>query len=239
MSAWQVSGFHCEGTTVTDVTSLDKPSRSSWRDASLVRVLGSGLGWYLFGLSMTLLQLSTLTVVSIGGSCASGGPYQIAVPCPESVAAFAPLSVFGGLIAVGLWVYLAQGFGMPLPVWAWTILFCGLGALFLAAFFATGDPVGLILGIMFEIMGLVPLVIELRGSAQRVFVGQVSATGRQFYEGDRARTTLMSRRSPNPDGAVRPTALNWIASVGIALLCGAGGYLTAVAWFGSLAAVPQ
>jgi len=224
---------------VTDVTSLDTPSRSSWRDASLVRVLGSGLGWYLFGLSMTLLQLSTLTVVSIGGSCASGGPYQIAVPCPESVAAFAPLSVFGGLIAVGLWVYLAQGFGMPLPVWAWTILFCGLGALFLAAFFATGDPVGLILGIMFEIMGLVPLVIELRGSAQRVFVGQVSATGRQFYEGDRARTTLMSRRSPNPDGAVRPTALNWIASVGIALLCGAGGYLTAVAWFGSLAAVPQ
>ncbi len=187
---------------------------------------------------MTLLQLSTFAVMSVGGSCASGGPYQIAVPCPDSVAAFAPLSVFGGLIAVGIAIYLAQGFGMPLAVWSWTILFCGLGTLFLIEFFATGDPVGLILGIMFEIMGLVPLVIELRGSGQRVFVGQVSAAGRQFYEGDRARSTLMSRRSPNPEGAVRPTALNWIASIGIAMVCAAGGYLTAVAWFGTLAA-PQ
>jgi hypothetical protein len=187
---------------------------------------------------MTLLQLSTFAVMSVGGSCASGGPYQIAVPCPDSVAAFAPLSVFGGLIAVGLSIYLAQGFGMPLTVWAWTILFCALGALFLAAFFATGDIVGLLLGIMFEIMGLVPLVIELRASPQRVFVGQFTASGQQFYEGTRARTTMLSRRSTNPEGSARPTALNWIASIGIAAVCGVGGYYAAIAWFGTLAA-PQ
>jgi hypothetical protein len=153
------------------------------------------VSWFLFSLCFTLLFLSSVTVIGLGGFCASGGPYAIATECPDSVVAFTPLSVFGGLIAVGLSVFLAQGFGTPLVTWAWPILFCGLGLAFLGGFVSQGDLTGLFLGIMFEVMGFVPLVLELRGSPQRVFLGQFSASGVQFYEGDGARKSMMSFRA--------------------------------------------
>mgnify|MGYP001149551442 CR=1 FL=1 len=75
---------------------------SPWMTSPLARLAGSALSWFLFALSFTLLFLVSYTVLALGGSCASGGPYEIAVQCPEGVAAFAPLSIFGGLIAVGI-----------------------------------------------------------------------------------------------------------------------------------------
>lgn len=121
---------------------------------------------------------------------------------------------------------------MPLAPWAWTILFCGLGGLFLVAFFASGDVTALLLGLMFEVMGLIPLVLELRGSPQRVFLGQRAADGTQFFEGERARRTLMSPSRPNPEGAVTPSIANWAMSIGIAVVCSGAGYYLARAWFG-------
>jgi len=200
-----------------------------------VRVIASFVTWFLFALCMTLLVLSTFTVMSLGGSCASGGPYVIAVPCPDSVAAFTPLSIIGGLVSVGLGFFFTAGFGMPLATWSWPILFCGLGGIFLLEFFATGDPTGLILGLMFEIMGLVPLVLEFRGSPQRVFIGQFTAGGVQFYEGERARRSLLSPRSPNPEGAVRPGVLHWVVALGLAIVGSFLGYQVAMMWFLSFA----
>ena len=197
-----------------------------------MRVLGSAVSWFLFALCFTLLYLSSTIVLGLGGFCASGGPYVIAVECPDSVVAFTPLSIFGGLIAVGIGVFLAQGFGTPLVTWAWPILFCGLGIGFLTEFFGTGDPTGLIIGVMFEIMGIVPLIIEFRGSVQRVFLGQFTVRGIQFYEGDRARRSMLSPQTPNPEDAVPPTLGNWAASLLILVVAGGAGIELGRAAFG-------
>ena len=197
----------------------------------MTRVLGSAASWFIFALSFTLLFNVSIVVMSIGGSCASGGPYEIAVECPDGVAAFAPLSIFGGLIAVGISLFLAQGFGTPLITWGWPILFIGLGGAFLMAFFFAGDITGLIIGGLFVIMGLAPLVLELRGSAQRVFLGKRAANGVQFYKGENARRSLMSPTTPNPEGAVRPTTAHWLIALAIPVLFGVLGYFLARAWF--------
>lgn len=213
------------------------PPRTSWRDSSFVRVAGSALGWFVFVLSFTLLFQVSFSVMALGGSCASGGPYEIAVECPDAVALFAPVSIFMGLAGVFAGLYLSQGFGTPLQTWAWPILFCGLGAAFLYAFFASGDPVGLIIGLMFEIMGVVPLIIEFRGSLQRVFIGIRTAAGNRFYEGPRARRSMLSPGEPNPEGSAPPTAGDVLLALAIAIGAGVLGYFVAGLWFASVAAV--
>lgn len=192
---------------------------------------GSAASWFLFSLSFTLLYQVSITVMSLGGSCASGGPYEIAVECPDNVAAFAPLSIFGGLIAVGIGVFFAQGFGTPLGTWAWPVLFVGLGSAFMLAFIFGQDIIGLILGGMFIIMGLVPLVLEIRGSVQRIFIGQRDAAGAQFYEGPRARRSLLSPAAPNPEGAVQVTAGHWVVALAITIVSAGLGWLLGLSWF--------
>ena len=212
------------------------PARTNWRDSPLVRVAGSAIGWFVFVLSFTLLFQVSFSVMALGGSCASGGPYEIAVECPESVALFAPLSIFMGLAGVFIGIFLSQGFGTPLQTWAWPILFCGLGAAFLYAFFAAGDPVGLIIGIMFEIMGLVPLLIEFRGSWQRPFLGIRNVVGNRFYEGERARRSMLSPGTPNPEGSLPATAGDWLLVVVVTAVSAFLGYWVGGLWFASVAA---
>jgi hypothetical protein len=173
--------------------------------------------------------------MALGGSCASGGPYEIAVECPDAVNLFAPLSIFMGLAAVALGAFLSRGFGTPLTTWAWPILFCGLGSAFLVEFVATGDPVGLIIGGMFELMGAIPLILEVRASPQRVLLGQRSATGAQFYEGERARRSLLAPRAPNPEGARRAGFGDWLLALAITVVFSLLGYWVAGTWFASVA----
>lgn len=216
---------------MTDYSS-SVPQRLSWRSSALVRVAGSAVSWFLFALCFTLLFLSSTAVIGLGGFCASGGPYVIAVQCPDSVVAFTPLSIIGGLIAVALWMFLAQGFGTPLTTWAWPILFCGLGVAFLTSFVQYQEPTGLIVGVLFELMGIAPLIIEVRGSVQRVLIGQFSATGAQFYEGERARRSMMSPKAPNPDGSIKATAGSWALALGVLLVAIVAGIFAARALFG-------
>ncbi|MEQ1736121.1 MAG: hypothetical protein ABL886_06950, partial [Rhodoglobus sp.] len=196
-----------------------------WRKSPLVRIVGSAGSWFLFSLSFSLLFQVTITVMALGGTCASGGPYEIAVECPDNVAAFAPLSIFGGLLSVGVSLFLAQGFGTPLSAWAWPVLFVGLGGAFLLAFVSSLDWVGLFIGVPFVLMGLAPIVLELRGSVQRVLLGQFAADGRQFYEGEGARKSLLSPNEPNPAGSVVPTAGHWM----LALVLSVGGIVASLA----------
>ncbi|MFM9876858.1 MAG: hypothetical protein ACKVOG_03275 [Rhodoglobus sp.] len=76
-----------------------------------------------------------------------------------------------------------------------------------------------------------PLVLEFRGSPQRVFLGQFAASSAQFYEGDSARKSLLSPTQPNPDAAIRPTAAHWALALAITIAASFVGYLTALAWF--------
>lgn len=205
---------------------------NNWRRTPLVRVLGSAASWFLFSLCFTLLYRVSEVVMGLGGSCASGGPYEIAVECPDSVVAFAPLSIWGGLLAVGIALFLAQGFGTPLTTWGWPILFVGLGIAFLMA----GGAVGWGIGIMFVVMGLIPLVLEVRASPQRVLLGTRNAAGVRFIEGPRARRSLLSMGATTGEDAVSPTPTDWLLSLVVLAVSAVGGYLVGVAWFASASA---
>ena len=207
------------------------PKPVSFVNGPLVKLITYLFSWFLFSLSFVLFLYSVYSVMSVGGACASGNTaYTIAVQCPEDATAFIPWVVFTALIAVGIAVALANGIGFQLRVWAWPILFGLLGGFFLLAFFSGAGAVGLILGIVFIIMALVPLVIELRGSVQRVFLGSFNIFGQQFREGPKAQPTFSSRKMPNPPDAVSPKIGDWaVALLGFALPA-YGGFVLAGFW---------
>ena len=203
-------------------------------DAPHWRVAGSAGSWLLFGFSFTAFLLGMFAVLGVGGTCASGGPYVIAVQCPEGASAFTMIGVWGGLAAVFLALIMARDFGTRLVALAWPILFLTLGTLFAviggAGFSAGGWPFVLI-GLLFLVMAAVPLVLELRASAQRVFLGVTDVAGRRFRERDGARTSMTSKGSPNPPDAVEPVLGDWTLSLALSIVPVAAGVALAVlAW---------
>jgi hypothetical protein len=195
------------------------------------RVAGSIVSWALFTFCFSLLFLGAMTVMGLGGYCASGGPYVIAVECPDAVTATMPLSVFGGLAAVAIGVFFARGFGVPVVSWAWPILFVGLGGGFLfvgVLAFAFGGLTFVIIGVLFVVMGLVPLVAGLRADPRELFLGAINAGGVAFARPAGARRSFASFRfrGAPPEGDVVPTAQDWLTSIVLFLLsAGAGVWL--------------
>jgi len=217
----------------------------------LWKYIGSAASWLLFTFCFTLLAVGASIVMGLGGFCASGGPYVIQTQCSDVVTWSAPLSIFGGLIAVGIGVIAAGGFGTPLVSWAWPILFIGLGLAFAGSGIASGVD-GIVfdlLAVMFIIMGAVPLVLELRADPQAFFLGATNADGTKFVSRETGHRSLYSftqageRNQPypglqaadqdaehlgsNPNAApIRPTARDWALSLGILLVFGGlGAYL--------------
>jgi hypothetical protein len=200
----------------------------------LWRVLGSIVSWLLFTVSFALLYVGSATVMGLGGFCASGGPYVIETQCPEAVVAFVPVSIWTGLAAVAIGAIFAQGFGAPLVAWAWPILFIGLGVAFLISSTVPGGITFLILGIMFVVMGGVPLVLEFRSSAQRLFLGTTNAADRRFVENARAGwtpTQILNAGARESAEPVPATAGDWALSLGILVATvGLGIYLASLLW---------
>lgn len=187
------------------------------------RVLGSAASWLFFSFCFSLLYLGSSVVMGLGGYCASGGPYVIETECPEIVVATVPLSIFGGLAAVGIGIFFARGFGMPLVSWAWPVLFCGLGLAFLIASAQPGGITFLIIGVLFVAMGLVPLVLELRASVQALFLGTMNVAGVKFEQngsGSGRGSYLQFGRSDRSesDDTIAPTAGDWTLALGIAIV---------------------
>jgi hypothetical protein len=189
----------------------------------LWRVAGSLASWLLFSLCFTLLYLGSSIVMGLGGFCASGGPYQIEVQCPDAVVAYVPLSIFGGLAAVALGAFLARGFGTPLVGWAWPILFLGLGTAFLIASAQPGGITFLICGVLFVVMGAVPLVLAVRADVRALFLGTTNAADEPFIANRAPRGTLLGITAPRNDqrDPVAPTPGDWALSLGI-LVAGVG-----------------
>jgi hypothetical protein len=136
-------------------------------------VAGYLLGMAGIALALTVTFLAMRGVLDVGGQCASGGPYVIATPCPDGTWLL-PLAIPIGL----LFVFLAFATGSriggiygSLPGLAWVALFCTLGFNFLQyGLAAFGDPdaggagiIFVLLGVMFEVMGLAPLIMTLVG----------------------------------------------------------------------------
>ena len=135
------------------------------------------VSWLLvssFGLagSITLVWLGMRAVMDIGGACADGGPYVSAQSCPEGVPLLMMLGIFSlfGFGALGFWAGgQVGGPWISLPLLAWPGLFLSLGWNFLEygvsppEDFGTGPELGwLIPGVIFVLMGGVPLVVAWR-----------------------------------------------------------------------------
>jgi hypothetical protein len=117
--------------------------------------------------SLTVVFLSMRAVMDIGGVCAEGGPFVPRQPCPDGVP---------GLLVGGMWigvllalVYLGFASRQKVPslgALLWPALFISLGWNFLD--YAFDPPFGggveggwLVPGILFMLMGGIPLVIWL------------------------------------------------------------------------------
>jgi hypothetical protein len=199
----------------------------------VVKLAAYILSWFIFSVSLALTGFAFLSVLSVGGFCASGSTaYVIQNQCPAAAVDFLPWTIFTGLIAVGIAVGLAGGIGFQLRVWAWPLLFCGGGVLFLSG----GGVVGWLCGLLFLVMGLVPVVLELRASIQRVFLGSFNIFGQQFKESPKAQPSFSSRKMPNPPDAIKPNVRDWAIDIlGFLIPAFAGLYL-ATFWFFSLSA---
>ncbi len=138
------------------------PSRRR-RTADLLLYLLGVLG---LSFALTGIWLGMRSVMDIGGSCASGGPYEIATPCPGGVEVLLTLGFPIGFASAGLMIWkgsrLGAGYG-GLVALAWPALFLSLGWNFLE--YGVRNPFGegvelgwLIPGVIFVIMGAVPLL---------------------------------------------------------------------------------
>ena len=155
---------------------------------------------------MTLLFLGMRAVMEIGGSCAEGGPYVSARPCPDGV----PLAMFGGIFGgVGcLFVYIWQTWSRGIAgftLLAWPALFLSLGWNFLE--FGL-DPPGagglawgwLVCAVTFAAMGGVPLVLGARW-----IVPSILPVGREPGSPARSAGGLSRWSATRPASSLAPT----------------------------------
>jgi hypothetical protein len=143
--------------------------------------------------SLTVLWLSMRSVMDIGGSCASGGPYVPRVGCPTGVPMLMVGSIWLGLIFAALYLWMTFRHGAPsVGALFWPALFLSLGFNFLA--YGLDPPFGLasvevgwlVCAIVFGLMGGIPLLAA------------VPAVWRSFHGRgmkDRARDLIWPRRT--------------------------------------------
>jgi len=116
--------------------------------------------------ALTWLFLGMRAVMQVGGSCGSGGPYEIATPCPQGVPLVMVGGIFGGLICLAVYAFKGLPFGPRLTLLAWPALFLSLGWNFFE--FGLKTPglsySWLFCGVLFAVMGGVPLPFFLRAS---------------------------------------------------------------------------
>ena len=125
-----------------------------------------------FVFCLTLLYEAMRGVMDVGGTCASGGAYQIRQQCPQGVAWVTPLSIFGTLAFAGISFVGVFSKGGPKPyAFAWSALFLALGWNFLDYGFDApdgGTSAGwLVCGFVFVAMGGAPLLLLFSPSAAR------------------------------------------------------------------------
>jgi hypothetical protein len=128
------------------------------------------VGLVVLAASTTAVYLAMRDVMAIGGSCASGGPYEIATPCPDGTAPLMIGGIFGWFIGAGLagiaGSQLPGGYG-ALALLGWPALFLSLGWNFLDFGFDPANGGGtdgslVFCGVLFFLMGGVPLLFGLK-----------------------------------------------------------------------------
>jgi hypothetical protein len=116
---------------------------------------------------LTLLYRSMRSVMAVGGSCGSGGPYQLRVECPKGIPLLMNVAIWGGVVMLFLAMAAIKRTGAPNVLWLlWPALFLSLGFYFVQ--FGLDPPGGgdvqvgwMVCGAVFGLMGAVPLLIGL------------------------------------------------------------------------------
>jgi hypothetical protein len=209
---------------------------SSRFDAPGWRFAGAIVSWAMFAFFFLGLYQAAAVVIGLGGYCASGGPYVIETECPEAVIVFAPIGIFGMFAAAGVALFFARGFGVSLVAWAWPILFVGLGIQFMLG--AAGGVAiisNIIIGLMFVVMGLVPVWFLISSKAIiPTLVGSVSISGARFqYEGKARR--YFGLTPTEGDEVVAATGVDWVIALGLWVVSVALGSWLSVTAFNALA----
>jgi hypothetical protein len=183
------------------------------------RIPGAVVAWLLFTFSFTLMFLAAGVLGGLGGFCASGGPYVIETECPDIVLWALPAGFFGLFIAAALgWVF-QRGFSAPVIIWGWPILFIGFSFQFFAMIPLGAVFVGILCGGLFLLMGLLPLLFELRAGPRRLVLGRTTVRDVPFTEKPDAKRTVYVFGRSDPAAMVAPTAGDWLLS----LACSLGG----------------
>jgi hypothetical protein len=142
------------------------------------------VGLVVLAAATTAVYLAMRDVMAIGGSCASGGPYEIANPCPKGTAGLMVGGIFGWFIGAGLaglaGSQLPGGYG-SLALLGWPALFLSLGWNFLDFGFDPANGSGtdgslVFCGVLFFLMGGVPLLFGLKGVARTLWPAASSSS---------------------------------------------------------------
>ena len=147
---------------MTDGSGGSAKPRVTLLDYAVYAIGVAGLSW-----AITSVWLGMRAVMALGGTCASGGPYEIGVECPDSVSVIMFLAFPIGFVSAGLIVWRGIDMGGPwagLVGLAWPAIFLSLGFNFLQ--FAFAPPDGghqvvwgwLIPGVLFVLMGGFPVI---------------------------------------------------------------------------------
>lgn len=128
--------------------------------------------WLLLAAGTTLLFIGSMQIMDVGGFCAEGGPYEIAVHCPASSGVSVTIAL--PMIAAGvlLGIFGARGFGVPAHGFFWTLLFGVEGIAFLISAFSIPEGVSvawLICGVLFIGIAVPPLFMIRMGWPRSVF----------------------------------------------------------------------
>ena len=133
----------------TGAPAKDKSSRSSWKAPAATVV-----GVLVLAITLTWTFFSMRAVMNVGGSCADGGPYVSAQPCPDGsylIAIAIPVMLITAMVGSAT----AMSINAPnLLIPMWGLLFGSLGWNFLEFAFSGNGIVWswLVCGVMFWLM---------------------------------------------------------------------------------------
>jgi len=189
------------------------------------RIPGAVVAWALFMYGFTLLYAGASQLSNLGGFCASGGPFVIETQCPETLIWSFPLGFFAVFISWGIGYFFQRGFSAPVVVWGWPILFVGLGIGFFQLIPLGGVFVGVLCGTLFVLMGIAPLIFELRAGPRRIVLGKSNVNDVLFTDKPGAPRTGYSFGRTDPAETVPPTPRDWLLSLAVSILSIAAGVL--------------
>ena len=198
------------------------------------RIPGAIVAWVLFMFGFTVVYICASILSDLGGFCASGGPYVIETECPDTLTWAFPVGFLAVFAAWTIGFFFQRGFSAPVVVWGWPILFVGLGIGFFQMIPLGGVFVGILCGTLFVIMGLVPLLFELRAGPARIILGKTNVRDVRFTDKPGAKRTFYAFGREDPGVTVAATPGDWLLSLAVSILSIAAGVL-----LGLLAVAPS